>query len=73
MNTIDARGLYTADQLPDIAAGPVQPPDKNQVDWQGIEGTYRMQAQFEQGQVLAGLAASTGEPIFTIAMIWTLE
>lgn len=64
VNTIDARGLYTADQLPDIAAGPVQPPDKNQVDWQGIEGTYRMQAQFEQGQVLAGLAASTGGTYF---------
>jgi VWFA-related protein len=63
VNTIDARGLYTADQLPDIAAGPVQPPD-NGLDWQGIEGTYRMQAQFEQGQVLAEIAASTGGTYF---------
>jgi VWFA-related protein len=64
VNTIDARGLYTADQLPDIAAAPVQPPDKTQSDWQGMEGTYRMQAQFEQGQVLAGVAASTGGTYF---------
>jgi hypothetical protein len=64
VNTIDARGLYTADQLPDIAAAPVQPPDKSQIDWQGMEGTYRMQAQFEQGQVLAGMAASTGGTYF---------
>lgn len=64
VNTIDVRGLYTADQLPDIAAGPVQPPDKTQIDWQGMEGTYRMQAQFEQGSVLAGLAASTGGTYF---------
>jgi VWFA-related protein len=64
VNTIDARGLYTADYLPDIAAPPVQPPDKTQVDWQGIEGAYRMQAQFEQGQVLASLAASTGGTYF---------
>lgn len=64
VNTIDARGLYTADQLPDIAAAPVQPPDKAQGDWQGMEGTYRMQAQFEQGQVLAGVAASTGGTYF---------
>jgi VWFA-related protein len=64
VNTIDARGLYTADQLPDIAAAPVQPPDKTQIDWLGMEGTYRMQAQFEQGSVLAGLAASTGGTYF---------
>lgn len=63
VNTIDARGLYTADQLPDIAAAPVQPPGKG-LDWQGMEGTYRMQAQFEQGQVLAGMAASTGGTYF---------
>jgi hypothetical protein len=56
--------LYTADQLPDIAAAPVQPPDKTQIDWQGMEGTYRMQAQLEQGAVLAGLAASTGGTYF---------
>jgi VWFA-related protein len=63
VNTIDARGLYTADQLQDIAAPPVQP-GNGDFDWQGIEGTYRMQGQFEQGQVLAGLAASTGGTYF---------
>jgi VWFA-related protein len=65
LNTIDARGLYTAEQLPDIAAAPVEPPDRvGGVDWQGMQGTYRMQGQFEQGQVLAGLAASTGGTYF---------
>jgi len=71
MNTIDAKSLYTADQLPDIAAPPVQPtsqygpaPGAADLDWQGIEGTYRMQAQFQQGEVLAGMAASTGGTYF---------
>jgi hypothetical protein len=64
VNTIDARGLYAADQLPDIAAAPVQALTKDQLDWQGMEGTYRMQAQFQQGQVLAGIATSTGGTYF---------
>jgi VWFA-related protein len=66
INTIDARGLYTADVLPDIAAPPQRPPDRleSQLDWQGLEATYRTQAQFEQGVVLQGAAASTGGTYF---------
>ncbi len=66
INTIDARGLYTADGLPDIAARPQIPPDKkdSQVDFQGLEGTYRVQAQLEQGMVLQGAAATTGGTYF---------
>ncbi len=69
VNTIDARGLYTADALPDIGAPPQQPPsppplDSAVGDYQAEEGKYRMQAQFESGQVLAGLAASTGGRFF---------
>jgi VWFA-related protein len=64
VNTIDARGLYTADALPPIDAAPSQSLDKTQVDWQRIEGTYREQALFETGQVLSGIAASTGGTYF---------
>ncbi len=70
VNTIDARGLYTEDGLPDIAAPPqipatigdTLPPEG--MDYQRMEGTYRMQAQFESGQVLQGMAASTGGAYF---------
>ncbi len=65
VNTIDAKGLYTADALPDIAAPPQGSPDKEDpLDYQRLESTYRMQNQFEQGQVLAGMAASTGGTYF---------
>jgi len=65
VNTIDAKGLYTADALPDIAAPPQESPDKTDpLDYQRLESTYRMQNQFEQGQVLAGMAASTGGTYF---------
>jgi hypothetical protein len=64
INTIDARGLYAADPLGDIAAPPQQPPDRMQVDWQGPQSTYRVQAQLEQGTVLRGVAASTGGTYF---------
>ena len=69
VNTIDARGLYTADVMPDIDAPPQQPPppppaDSSVTDYQGEEGKYRMQAQFESGQVLAGIAAATGGRFF---------
>jgi len=75
VNTIDARGLYTADQMPDIAAPPQTAPwcpptscpqrtPDPVMDYQGPEGTYRMQAQFEQGQVLQGMAADTGGTYF---------
>jgi VWFA-related protein len=69
VNTIDARGLYTADVMPDIDAAPQGPPPPPPVDsavgdYQKEEGKYRMQAQFESGQVLAGMAASTGGRYF---------
>jgi len=69
VNTIDARGLYTPDGLGDIDAPPVaSPPGEGGVfegaDYQKVQGMYRMQAQFESGQVLAGMAASTGGTYF---------
>jgi VWFA-related protein len=65
VNTIDARGLYTADVMPDIAAPPqVAPYRSSTVDYHGMEGTFRMQAQFESGQVLAAMAANTGGTYF---------
>lgn len=65
VNTIDAKGLYTADLMPDIAAPPQAAPFKSAgVDYQGMEGTFRMQAQFQSGQVLAGMAGNTGGTYF---------
>jgi VWFA-related protein len=74
VNTIDARGLYTAELLRDIDAPPQQSltrnaagragGSENDFDYQSVESTYRTQAQFQAGQVLAGLAASTGGTYF---------
>ena len=65
VNAIDARGLYTADVMPDIAAPPqVAPYKESTVDYRAMEATFRMQAQFESGQVLAALAANTGGRYF---------
>ena len=71
VNTIDARALYTPEELRDIGAPPQvaswkQPggPFGATIDYQGIEGTYRMQTQFESGQVLASMAANTGGTYF---------
>jgi hypothetical protein len=74
VNTIDARGLYTADILRDIDASPERlltrnaagrpNGSENDYDYQSVESTYRTQAQFQAGQVLAGLAASTGGTYF---------
>lgn len=65
VNTIDARGLYTPNGLGDIDAPPQVGADLNvPVDYQRVEGQYRMQTQFEQGQVLASMAASTGGTYF---------
>jgi len=65
VNTIDARGLYTADMMPDIAAPPQTAPYKEGgVDYQAMEGKFRMQAQFQSGQVLAEMAANTGGTYF---------
>lgn len=69
VNTIDARGLYTPDMLPDIDAPPQQPPpspplDSAVADYQLEEAKYRMQAQFQSGRVLGEMAASTGGRYF---------
>ena len=69
VNTLDARGLYTPEGLGDIDAPPVvQPPPEGGAfdgsDYQRVQGIYRMQTQFEQGQVLASMAASTGGTYF---------
>jgi VWFA-related protein len=74
VNTIDARRLYTPQGLPEIDAPPVTAPYKHlengtlvddpRIDYQGIEGQYRMQTQFEQGQLLASMAANTGGTFF---------
>jgi hypothetical protein len=65
INTIDARALFTADMLPDIAAPSREMPDKNDaVDYQRLENTYQMQSQFESGAVLGGMAAGTGGTFF---------
>ena len=51
--------------MPDIAAPPQAAPYKSSaVDYQAMEGTFRVQAQFQSGQVLAGIAASTGGRYF---------
>jgi VWFA-related protein len=74
VNTIDARGLYTPQGLPEIDAPPVEAPFKHRegnrlvddphIDYQGIEGQYRMQTQFDSGQVLASMASNTGGTYF---------
>jgi VWFA-related protein len=65
VNTIDARGLYTPDNLPDIDAPPSQSITKETgIDFQGLEGTYRMQAQFQSGVVLGEIADATGGTYF---------
>lgn len=74
VNTIDARGLYTPQGLPEIDAPPQQAPYKHReggkivddptIDYQGIEGQYRMQTQLDSGALLRGMAASTGGTYF---------
>ncbi len=74
VNTIDARGLYTPEGMGDIDAAPQKAPfkhrvgtqlvDDNKIDYQGIEGMYRMQTQFDSGVVLQGMAAGTGGTYF---------
>lgn len=65
VNTIDARGLYTAEVMPDIDAPPQESPrHPPPVDYQRIEGALRVQAQFQSGLVLGEMAASTGGRYF---------
>lgn len=75
VNTVDARGLYTPQGLPEIDAAPQKAPfkhrdasgklvDDSHIDYQGIEGMYRRQTQFDSGSVLQGMAAGTGGTYF---------
>ena len=75
VNTIDAKGLYTPQGMPEIDAPPQKAPYKHRdangnlvddprIDYQGIEGMYRMQTQFDSASVLQGMAAGTGGTYF---------
>jgi VWFA-related protein len=59
INTIDARGLYTPDLLGDIAD-----PPQSSFRTVGIKGSYRIQAQSAQSDILAQLADGTGGTFF---------
>jgi len=59
INTIDARGLYTADLLGDIADPPQDSPRTA-----GFKSSYRIAAQMAQDEVLQQLAYGTGGTFF---------
>ena len=59
INTIDARGLYTPDDLGDISD-----PPHDSVKTAGYKATYRVAAQTAQEEVLAQLADGTGGTFF---------
>ena len=66
INTVDARGLETPAVLRDIDASSQHEPLKqqSQIDWQGLEQTYRLQSQLEQGSILDSFASTTGGTYF---------
>jgi len=55
IGTLDARGLYTVDPLPDVSAKPTGDPTLSY-----LHTSYRFQAQTQQSDVLYSLAAGTG-------------
>src|SRR5467141_1925471 len=59
INTIDARGLYTPDLLGDISD-----PPHDSIKTAGIKGSYRVQSQLMQSDILAQLADGTGGTFF---------
>ena len=59
INTLDARGLYTAD-----IGGDISKPQTDTVQTAGLKTTYRTQEQFENGFVLADFANGTGGTFF---------
>jgi VWFA-related protein len=59
INTIDARGLYAADVLGDIAS-----PPRDTIRTAGFKTTYRVAAQAAQEDVLAEFADGTGGRFF---------
>ncbi len=59
INTLDARGLYTADLMGDIAS-----PPRSSFNTAGFKSSYRISAQSAQAEVLAEFAAGTGGTFF---------
>jgi hypothetical protein len=59
INTIDARGLFTPDLMGDISD-----PPHDSVKTAGIKGSYRVQSQLAQSDILAQLADGTGGTFF---------
>src|SRR6266446_549989 len=59
INTIDARGLFTPDLLGDISD-----PPHDSIKTAGIKGSYRVQSQLMQSDILAQLADGTGGTFF---------
>ena len=58
INTIDARGLFTPDM------GDISDPEQGSIKTAGIRGSYRLQSQLAQADVLAQLADGTGGTFF---------
>ena len=59
INTIDARGLFTPDLMGDISD-----PPHDSYKTVGIKGSYRVQSQLAQDDILAQLADGTGGTFF---------
>jgi VWFA-related protein len=58
INTIDARGLFTPDM------GDISDPSQGSIKTAGIKGSYLLQAQLAQADILAQLADGTGGTFF---------
>jgi len=58
INTIDARGLYTPDM------GDISDPSQGSIRTAGIKGSYLLQSQLAQADILAQLADGTGGTFF---------
>jgi VWFA-related protein len=58
INTIDARGLFTPDM------GDISDPAQGSIQTAGIKGSYRLQSQLAQADILAQLADGTGGTFF---------
>ncbi len=59
INTIDARGLFTPDLMGDISD-----PPRDSIKTAGIKGSYRVQSQLAQSDILSQLADGTGGTFF---------
>src|ERR1700751_5092583 len=59
ISTLDARGLYTVDALPDVSAQPTGDPNLS-----GFHTSYRLQQESRQSDVLWSVANGTGGQAF---------